>query len=314
MAGYDEQSRTGTVVQSRHTVYKEGTAMSWRNWHMMTRIAIVIPALLLVAACGATSATGTQPTATAQPTCVSVLPGAAAINLRNQNFLYPIVFPPSTVGTAPQQTASGTGLFTVYSFTACTSNTTPAGVMSFFSSNLGALEHGWLDAQTFPADGGLMASCGTTRCWFNPKGGPLYYLIFDQYADNGHGIITYRARWAVSPDFPACGSNYNISAASRDVYFLPGYTPPLPLPPLSSTVPDNASGGLRGYDICSPGTAQSVQAFMAKELPATGWTKIASNPACFYSAECWQNGSAVISWNTMGNPLNWIIAWRAILP
>lgn len=299
--------------------------MSWRIghvWQAAERMALIIPALLLVAACGASSTTGARPTATVQstaavqPTCTSVLPGATAIDLQQQGFLYPIVFPLGTVGTAPQQTASGAGLFTVYSFTACTPNTTATGVASFFSSHLGALEHGWLDAQTFPADGGLMSSCGGTACWFNPKGGPLYYLIFDQYADKGNDLITYRARWAVSPDFPACGSNFGSlsQTAVRDVYFLLDYTPPLPLPPLSSTVQDNASGGLRGYDICSPGTAQSVRAFMAKELPATGWTKIAAVPACFYAAQCWQNGGAVISWNAGSDPLDWHIAWRVPLP
>lgn len=282
--------------------------------------AVLLLVLLVVSACGRSSTPGRQatattpPTATVQPTCASALPGAAAINLQPQGFLYPIVFPPGTVGTVPQQTAGGTGLFSVYSFVVCTPNTTTSGVMSFYSSHLGALEHGWLGAQTFPSDGGLMASCGGTPCWFNPKGGPLYYLIFDQYADKGSGVIIYRARWAVSPEFPTCGPNFSIPAATRDIYFLPGYTPPLPLPPLSSVVPDNAAGGLRGYDICSPGTAQSVSAFMTKELPATGWTKIAANPACFYAAQCWRNGSAVISWDTRSDPLTWDIAWRAMQP
>ncbi len=289
----------------------------WRIWRTAVGAALVIPALLLVSACGATGTPGTQPTATrtVPVTCASVLPGAGAIALQQKGFLYPIVFPPGTVGTTPQQTASGTGLFTVSSFTACTPNTTTAGVTTFFASHLGALQHGWHDAQTFPSDGGLMASCDVSACWFNPKGGPPYYLTFDQHADRGAGIITYRARWAVSPDFPTCGANYStIPPAARDVYFLPGYTPPLPLPPLSSTVPDNAMGGLRGYDICSPGTAQSVSAFMTKELPATGWTKIAAAPACFYAAECWQNGAAVLSWNAGSDPLNWHIAWRMPLP
>lgn len=290
------------------------SARLWRMWRTAAGAALIIPTLLLVTACGATSTTETQPTATAPVTCASVLPGAATLDLQQQGFLYPIVFPSGTVGTAPQQTVSGPGLFTVSSFTACTPNMTTAGVITFFASHLGALQHGWLDAQTFPDDGGLMASCGTSECWFNPKGGPLYYLVFDQYADRGNGIITYRARWAVSPDFPTCGANYSASGAARDTYFLLAYTPPLPLPPLSSTVPDDAMGGLRGYDICSPGTAQSVSAFMTKELPATGWKKIAAVSACFYAAECWQNGNAVISWNAGSDPLNWHIAWRMALP
>lgn len=285
-------------------------------------LAILITVALLVSACGVSSNAGKQPTATARPTattavqttCASLLPGATTINLRPPGFLYPIVFPTGTVGTAPQQIVSGAGLFTVSSFTACTAGTSIAETQAFYATQLGALQHGWLDAQTVPADGGLMASCGQARCWWNPKGGPLYYLIFDQYADHGNGVVTYRARWAVSPEFPACGPNFYASGSARDVYFLPGYTPPLPLPPLSATVSDNAAGGLRGYDVCSPGTAQSVSAFMLKELPATGWTKVASNAACFYSAQCWQNGNAVISWNVAGDPLTWMIAWRAPLP
>ena len=282
--------------------------------------ALLVVMGLLVSACGVSSTAGEQPTATvqptltAQPTCASVLPGATTIDLQPEGFLYPIVFPSRTVGSAPQQVMSGSGLFTVYSFTACTADATIASAQSFYATELGALQHGWLDAQTFPADGGLMVNCGEARCWFNPKGGPLYYLIFDQYADKGAGVITYRARWAVSPGFPTCGPNYSASGSARDVYFLPGYTPALPLPPLSATTPDNAAGGLRGFDVCSPGTAQSVSAFMAKELPATGWTKVASNAACFYSAQCWQNGSAFVSWNVAGDPLNWMIAWRAPLP
>lgn len=292
--------------------------MSEGMWRAVGRALLVVMGLT-VSACGASSTAGGQPTATVRPTattqpsCASVRPDATTIDLKPPDFLYPIVFPPETVGSAPQQVVSGSGLFTVYSFTACTPDTTIAGTQAFYATQLGALQHGWLNAQAFPADGGLMESCGAATCWFNPKGGPLYYLIFDQYADRGAGVVTYRARWAVSPGFPTCGPNYSASGSARDVYFLPGYTPSLPLPPLSATTPDDAAGGLRGYDICSPGTAQSVSAFMAKELPATGWTKIASNAACFYTAQCWQNGSAFISWSVAGDPLNWMIAWRSRL-
>lgn len=297
-------------------------AMSMRDWRTARRATLIIAATLLLSACGASSTTGGQPTATTAPqptataeaTCASALPGATAINLQGQGFVYPIVFPTGSVGVAPQQVASGPGIFTVYSFMVCSPDTTPAEVKAFFASHLGVLKHGWLGAQTFPTDGGLMANCGATQCWFNPKGGPLYYLIFDQYADKGGGVVTYQARWAVSPEFPACGPNFVASGSARDVYFIPGYTPPFPLPPLSSTVPDDASGGLRGYDVCSPGTAQSVNAFLTKELPATGWTKIATSSACFYSSQCWRNGSTILSWNVGNDPLNWNIAWRATQP
>ena len=292
-------------------------------WHTRPRLLLLVPVLLLATACvtssttaGSSTRTATTPplptaTPTSPPTCASAVPGADALNLASQGFIYAIVFPQGTVGTAPQVAVSGSGLFTVYTFSVCSPNTMTSGVQSFFSTNLSALQHGWMSAQTFPSDGGLMASCGGTACWWNPKGGPLYYLVFDQFTDKGNGVITYRARWAVSPDFPTCGSNYTSQTAVRDVYFLPGYTPQVPLPPISSAVQDNAAAGVHGFDVCSPGTAQSVSAFMTKELPAAGWTKVASNAACIYASQCWQNGSAVISWTAGGDPLNWMIAWRA---
>jgi hypothetical protein len=306
-----------TICMIRHTQH---------IWHTAPRLPLLVSVLLLATACATSSTTAVSSTPTATtpplptatptspPTCASAVPGAGGINLASQGFIYPIVFPQGTVGTAPQMAVSGVGLFTVYGFTACTPNTTTSGVQSFFSSNLGALQHGWIPVQTFPSNGGLMVSCGDMACWWNPKGGPLYYLIFDQYSDKGNGVITYRARWAVSPDFPTCGSNYTSQTAVRDVYFLPGYAPLVPLPPISSTVQDNAAGGVRGFDVCSPGTAQSVSAFMNKELSATGWTQVASNAACIYTAQCWTNGSAVISWNVGSDASNWIIAWRSPLP
>lgn len=291
----------------------------------------LLAASLLVAACSESStaenaptatpaptATITPaPTATPAPTCASALPGAGSINLGASGFVYPIAFPPHTVGTAPALVVAGAGLFTGYSFNACTSSTTTNGVTSFFGSTLPSLQHGWIPSTTYPADGGLMTPC-SAPCFYDPKGGPFYYLVFDQFHDHGGGIVTYRARWSVSPDFPTCGSNFTSGApAQQDVFFLPNQSPAVPLPPLSSTVPDDASGGLRGFDVCSPGTTASISAFMTKELPATGWHQIAgtSNPACFYTSQCWQHGSAVISWAVAGFTADdWHIAWRVPLP
>jgi hypothetical protein len=57
----------------------------------------------------------------------------------------------------------------------------------------------------------------------------------------------------------------------------PGYTSTdvfanLPLPPESRIVPNDASGGERGYDVCSAGTVASITSFMAEHLAALGWT------------------------------------------
>ncbi|HUY78060.1 MAG TPA: hypothetical protein VMV29_14900 [Ktedonobacterales bacterium] len=288
--------------------------------------------LLLVTGCNSTSGTstgGTQSagnatatatgaasgTATTAPsanaTCASALPGAGTINLTS-TLEYPTIFPNGTVGTSPTQTASGTGLFTVYEFSACSPNTSVSGVNSFFASNLGALPHGWINWKQFPADGGLMSACNAA-CWYDPKGSAFDYLVFDQFTDQGNGVITYRARYALSPDFPNCNSNFNNPPASQVNFFLQGYSPALPLPPLSSTAPDDASGGQKGFDICSPGDATSVTTFMEKELAATGWTKSStgtSQDSCIFSGECWVNGARAISFNVPGDATSWIIAWR----
>jgi len=287
--------------------------------------------ILLVTACNSTSGTSTGGTSstgkatatstgsasgspTAQPsanaTCASADPGAGTINLTS-TLEYPIVFPDNSVGTPPNQTAGGTGLFTVYQFTACSPATTINDVNAYFASHLGALPHGWITWKQFPADGGLMANCGGP-CWYDPKGGAFDYLIFDQFTDQGNGVVTYRARYAVSPNFPTCNSNFNNPPATQVNFFLPGYPVALPLPPLSSTTPDDASGGQKGFDICSPGDISSVSAFMQKELPATGWSQSStgtSQDACTFTSECWVNGQNAISFNVTGAD-SWIIAWR----
>jgi hypothetical protein len=292
----------------------------------LVRSLFAVPLLLLLAGCDVTgplttagagtptaiSSPARSPTPTPAPTCVSVLPGAGAINLAAAGFAYLYAFPNATVGTTPAVIASGTGLFTVQQFNACTSGSTIDGVQAFFNAQLPALPHGWFSSSTFPADGGLMQGC-TAPCFYDPKGGPFYYFVFDQFSDHGSGVITYRVRWAVSPDFPSCTSSFYGTAGLSDVFFLPGFSPPVPVPPVSALQHDDASGGVRGFEACSPGTAASVGAFMTKELPATGWTKVDSNADCIFDAECWTQGSSAVSWDASGGATSWVVAWRVPL-
>jgi hypothetical protein len=284
-------------------------------------LVVLAAAALAVMACGTTSVvsgvlttptTAPTATATATPTCATALPGATPINL-GAGFVYPIVFPASTVGTAATQTAGGPGLYSVYAFEACTPGTSVSAVSAFFAAQLPALPHGWIATTLFPSDGGLMQPC-TAGCWYDPKGGPLYYLTFDTLTDHGGGVVTYHGRYAVSPDFPNCNSNFTNSPTPGIQSFLPGITPALPLPPLTSVVPDDAAG-LRGYDLCSAGTTASVTTFMQTELPATGWTKVASDARCFYTDECWTNSGTAISWNVSNSDnTDWHIAWHSSTP
>jgi hypothetical protein len=240
--------------------------------------------------------------------------GSSPIDLSAHGLAYPITYPADTVGSALSVTASGPGLFTVNEFTACTPGTTVGAVQSFYNSQLPALQHGWMTTTEFPADGGLVTAC-SAPCFWDPKGINIDYLVFDQFTDHGAGVVTYRGRWA---DFdvstlPSCSANFGPgnTGAQREIYFVGSGDTAFPIPPLSSIAPDDASGGVRGYDICSPGTAASVAAFLAKEVPADGWTKVTtSNPHCLNPANCWTKAGQFWSWGAVGDPKLWTISYR----
>lgn len=281
---------------------------------------LAIPLLLLLAGCSVSGSTGTVVTGTSSPsslptpppTCGSVLPGAGAINLATAGFAYRYAFPNGTVGTTPAVTASGTGLFIVRQFTACTAASSLSSVQAFFTTQLLALPRSWSVSSSFPTDGGLMRSCAAP-CFANATGAPFYYLDFDQFSDHGGGVITYRVRWAVSPSLPTCASYFYYAGGTANAYFVPDFSPPVPVPPLSALQHDDALGGVRGFDVCSPGTVASVTTFMTKELPATGWTQVKSNAGCIFDAECWTQGSTAVSWDAGSGATGWIIAWRVPL-
>jgi hypothetical protein len=107
---------------------------------------------------------------------------------------------------------------------------------------------------------------------------------------------------------PACGSNFSGSQSQSYQDTLTTDFGTVPLPPLSRTVPNNASGGQRGYDICSAGTASSITAFMEQNLPAYGWTFVSSSGG----VESWKNGNGTINWS-VPDPLEWNINWRVPL-
>jgi hypothetical protein len=102
---------------------------------------------------------------------------------------------------------------------------------------------------------------------------------------------------------PACAgflAGYHTQLPNPD-YTSTNVYADIPLPPESRIVPDDASGGVRGYDICGPGTVASVASFMRARLTALGWT-----PA----------GDGV--WTKAGHTLtvrvtaatDWTISWR----
>ena len=104
---------------------------------------------------------------------------------------------------------------------------------------------------------------------------------------------------------PVCGSNFNGSGSQAYQGTLATAYGTVPLPPLSRTVPNDASGGVRGFDICSAGTSASITAFMQQNLPAYGWTLVSSSGGI----QTWKSGTGTINWS-VPDPLEWNINWR----
>jgi hypothetical protein len=104
---------------------------------------------------------------------------------------------------------------------------------------------------------------------------------------------------------PVCGSNFSSPISQSYQNTLTTDFGTVPLPPLSRIVPNNASGGQRGDDICSAGTAASVASFMRQNLPAYGWTFVSGGG----NMETWRSSTGAITWS-VSDPLNWNINWR----
>jgi len=110
------------------------------------------------------------------------------------------------------------------------------------------------------------------------------------------------------PTPPPCSSNFSSPISQNYVSTLTTTYGAVPLPPLSRTVPNDAAGGVRGYDICSAGTASTVITYMEQNLPSYGWTLVSKSG----SMESWKSSSGTINWSVT-DPLEWNINWRVPL-
>jgi hypothetical protein len=201
-----------------------------------------------------------------------------------------VTFPAGAVMTTAKSSFGGPGQFTVLETDVCFSG--PRSAIPALS--------GWSDSPSFPYQGALLQSC-TGQCYQMENS---RYVALEQITDHGNSIFTYHLRLAAPPPSPSCNANFSNSPLKGVKTSVDGVS----LPPVTYVVPDNAPN-LRGYDLCSSGTAGSITAFLNSALPATGWTRIASDARCFYSGQCWTKGAAAISWH-VDDPTNWNIAYR----
>jgi len=214
-----------------------------------------------------------------------------------------VTFPTGAVMTNVTSSLGGPSQFTILETDVCYSGAaddltgSSSGHNSVTANLLGA---GWGVSSSFPYQGALLQSC-PSQCYQTKN---THYLALEQITDHGNSIFTYHLRLVAPPPPPTCNANFTNSPIQGVQTAVEG----VPLPPITYVVPDNAAS-LRGYDMCSSGAVASITAFLNSALPATGWTKVASNARCFYNDQCWTKGAAVISWH-VADPTDWLIAYH----
>lgn len=279
------------------------------SWPMLATTAALGCLVVVMTACTATTGTGgssatATPAATAAPTCATLLPGAApAAPIAG---FTEVTFPAGAVTSAATTTFGGTAQFKALDYTLCFTGapddlTGPFSAHHSVTANL--LGAGWGVSTTFPYHGDAQQACAA-NCFHSDD---QRYLGLENITTVGGGLLTYRLRLAAPPAVPACNSNFTTTP-------IPGFQTSInnvPLPPVSRVAPNNASGGVRGTDICSPGTAATVTAFLNAQMPAAGWTKVASDPRCIFPAQCWTKGANAISWSVT-DPTDWLLAYREL--
>ena len=124
-----------------------------------------------------------------------------------------------------------------------------------------------------------------------------------------------------TPASPVCGTNF----PNPPVYYntLPDATfkattvfAQVPLPPQTREFDNDAAGGVRGRQMCSAGTTDSVLSFMTQHLVQLGWQQIDSTGAGCLSAanqyghpQCWKNGNYALFLG-VNSTTDWIILFR----
>jgi hypothetical protein len=257
-----------------------------KPWATLSALAAV--ALLVVLAAALFANLRAQTPGVGSASCATALSGATPASAIPG--FDGVTFPAGAVMTTAKSSFGGPSQFTILETDVCFSG--PRSAIPTLS--------GWGVSQSFPYQGALLQSC-TGQCYQMENS---RYVALEQITDHGNSIFTYHLQLAAPPPPPSCNTNFSHSSLQGVQTSVDGVS----LPPVTYVVPDNAPN-LRGYDLCSSGTAASITAFLTSALPATGWTNVTSDARCFYADQCWTKGAAAISWR-VDDPTNWNIAYR----
>jgi hypothetical protein len=249
---------------------------------------------------------GGTPLPTSPPaTCATLLPGAIPNGTPAMTPFGDAPLPThSFVASVTTHLNGGANLWSVYLDQACTDGTSASAVRSFFASQYPA--SGWPQVNKLPFDGGYFISCGDAYCW--GKSTPQRFVGLENVTDHG-GATTYQLRLFLPPAVPSCGSAFASPTPPGYQPFLGVFTYYVALPPLALLLPDDASGGQKGEEICSAGTVASIITFMQTELPNQHFSHVSGSGG----DQTWQQGGKTIHWS-ISDPHAWEIDWRVPLP
>jgi hypothetical protein len=127
---------------------------------------------------------------------------------------------------------------------------------------------------SFPFDGTHLLACTAAQLCFGD--GSEHFLELEQIKDHGQGVLTFVLRTAEPKPLVSCDPMLFF------VDYFPSSTAVLanadfPLPPATRVSEGYGdSQGITTY-FCTGSTAASIQAFMAKHLPASGWESLTVN-------------------------------------
>lgn len=252
---------------------------------------LIISLMLVMAACDATTTTHKKdatPTATAIPklvNCAATLPdemlGAQVVAIPGTDF-------PNSGAAIVVITSPASAPMQIVQYTACmqvfvkgsvghvsvpvVSNTSSPTAEVIEALNL--VNRGWRSTPSFPYDGTNLQPCTMAQICYASD--PQHFLELEQIRDRSQGVLTFVVRVAAPQPLVSCDPA--LFAAD----FYPDSTAVLanaefPLPPATrvSTGYGDTEGIITYF--CTRGTSASIQSFMAKHLPGSGWSLLTVN-------------------------------------
>lgn len=278
--------------------------MGSKHIHVRLTGALVIPLLLIIAACDLTPGARSTTHSSGTPAPNGALPqgpcgrfpqlqGAReGIEILGTDF-------PESASAVVTTTSPSSAPMQVVRYVACmqvfvkgTVGNVSVPVVSSTSSAtaevsevLNLVNRGWKNSTDFPFDGTRLRPCSTAQnCYFLD---PQDYLELEQIADHGHGVLTFVLRVASSQPLVSC------DPALFPIYYYPTSISVLanaefPLPPLTRV--STGYGEVQGIItyFCTGDTPSSIAAFMTQHLPAAGW-----KPLTVSGAQIWKFPSGI---------------------